>query len=136
MKELTQPVLSQTPESGHSLEDTLSLDEFLSLLKEEEDYWDPDQQNTRLMITKLRKIFYDQWGWNKELIRGAADIEQRYIVTVVDASDGEADIRQHDHIKRYAKDHTYHPKKRIVTYSDHDRVYGDTRGTGAFYLSA
>lgn len=58
--------------------EALTLEEFLELLKKEEDYYPDDVHNTRLMITRLRKVFYDKGGWSKELIRGAADITDRY----------------------------------------------------------
>lgn len=121
MSELVQPVLTKHPEPHHELKDVLTLETFISLLKEEEDYWTPDQYNTKLMISKLRKIFYDQWGWNKELIRGAADIECRYIVDIVDTPT--------EHSKRVTRytNNQYQPKHRVVVYRNNDRVYGSTR---------
>jgi hypothetical protein len=118
---LYQPILSKNPEPGHAPDHVIQLTEFIKLLKEEEDYWTGEEHNTRLMITRLRKIFYDQWGWNKELIRGAADVECRYQVTIVD--------EQPEHGKpiRKVKDHTEVPKFRKVTYRDNDRIYGNTR---------
>lgn len=121
MKELIQPVLVSNPEPGHDVKDVLTLQEFINLLKEEEDYWPGEQHNTKLMISRLRKIFYDQWGWNKELIKGAANIECRYEVTIVDTP------TEHSRaVTRYAKNE-YVPKHRMVTYRDNDRVYGNTR---------
>lgn len=121
MSELFQPVYSQEPEPGHKLSDVLTLQDFIALLKEEEDYYPGEQNNTRLMITRLRKIFYDQWGWNSELIRADADIATRYQVSILDSPTTHA-----REVTRY-KNTTYQPKYREVTYTAHDRVYGDTR---------
>ncbi len=121
MASLYQPVLVKSPEPGHALADVLTLEQMIALLREEEDYWTGDQNNTKLMITKLRKIFYDQWGWNSELIRGAKDIEMRYQVSIVD------DPTEHTKAVRRYQDNQYQPKHRLVTYTDHDRIYGNTR---------
>ena len=118
---LVQPIYSKATEPGHPIKKTLPLSEFLELLKEEEDYWQPDQPKTKLMISRLRKIFYDQWGWNKELIRGAANIQGRYEVKIVD------DPVEHGKAVRRIKDNQYQPKHRLITYRSDDRVYGDSR---------
>jgi hypothetical protein len=120
-RELVQPILTTSPEPGHELANVLTITEFIALLKEEEDYFPGEQHNTKLMITRLRKIFYDQWGWNSELIRGAANIVMRYQVTIVDDPTTHAKP-----VKRY-EDNEYQPKHRLVTYTDHDRVFGNTR---------
>jgi len=60
----------------------ISIRRFIDLLRNEEDYYPNEQHNTKLMITRLRKIFYDKLGWDKELIRGAAGIEGRYNVEI------------------------------------------------------
>lgn len=125
--ELVQPILSTNPEFGHCEEDVLCLSQFLFLLKEEEDYFMGDQENTGLMITRLRKIFYDKWGWNTRLIRNVASVEGRYEVNIVDCPSGNTDTKRNiKRIKRYA-DNTYTPKCRQVTYRANDRVYGNTR---------
>ncbi|MGB3800610.1 MAG: hypothetical protein WA952_12420 [Lewinella sp.] len=93
----------------------------MDLVREEEDYYAGEENNTRLMITRLRKIFYDAWGWNSELIRGARSIEARYMTTIV------PDATQHSKpVRRYGKQ-GYEPKHRLITYRQDDRVYGDTR---------
>ncbi|WAC14310.1 hypothetical protein [Dyadobacter pollutisoli] len=120
-KELVQPILVHSPEPGHNLADVLSVAEFIELLKEEEDYYPGEQYNTKLMVTRLRKIFYDQWGWNSELIKGAAGIPMRYQVQIVE------DPTEHAKPLRRYEDNEYQPKHRLVTYTDHDRVYGNSR---------
>ena len=65
----------------------LSLSQFLELLKNEENYFKGEQNDTKRMITRLRKIFYDAYGWNRELIRGAAKIAGRYEVKLVPAAE-------------------------------------------------
>jgi hypothetical protein len=122
MTKLYQPILGTTPEPGHAEADVLTLAEFLDLLREEEDYFQGEQNNTKLMITRLRKIFYDQWGWNSELIRGAAKIEGRYVVKIVDAQNELYSKK----IRRYYNGE-YQPKYRLVTYRENDRVYGNSR---------
>ena len=121
MRELVQPILSARTEPGHSPEDALPLSEFIALLREEEDYWEGEQNNTKLLISHLRKIFYDQWGWNSELIKGAKDVENRYQVTIAD------DASEHSREVRRYQNREYQPKHRVITYTDHDRVYGASR---------
>lgn len=121
MSELFQPVYAVEPEPGHKLSDVLTLQEFIDLLKEEEDYYPGEQHNTKLMITRLRKIFYDQWGWNSELVRADASIEGRYQVSIMDSPTPHGRA-----VTRY-KNKTYAPKYREVTYRANDRVYGNTR---------
>lgn len=121
MKNLIQPIVSNQPEPGHHARSVLTIEEFIRLLKEEEDYWAPEQNNTKRMITRLRKIFYDQWGWNSELIRGAAAIESRFETALHDSP-----VNHGKEVVRYKK-LVYMPVYRVVTYTDHDKVFGDTR---------
>lgn len=147
-RSLTQPILTTPPEPGHAITDVLELSQFLELLAEEEAYFLGDEKNTRLTITRLRKIFYDQWGWNSELIRATALVEGRYVTSIV--TDPEKlpipilqghtkPVRQdknNDYIlvpKGHAKpvrryrNNDNQPKHRLVTYRADDRIYGDTR---------
>ncbi|MBI9069229.1 MAG: hypothetical protein JEZ09_18170 [Salinivirgaceae bacterium] len=64
-------------------ENAISLEKFLELLTNEEDYFRGKQHQTKLMITRLRKIFYAKYGWDSKLIRGAAKTEGRYEVKLV-----------------------------------------------------
>lgn len=121
MQKIYQPIFSKIPEPGHEPEDILTLEQFIKLLKEEEDYYPGEQNNTKLMISRLRKIFYDKWGWNKELIKGAAHVESRYDVIIVE--EGTEHTKE---IKRYKKFH-YNPKHRSVVYKSNDKVYGNSR---------
>ncbi|MEJ7682209.1 MAG: hypothetical protein WKG06_31045 [Segetibacter sp.] len=127
MKQLIQPILSETPEADHNIKDVLTISEFLNLLKEEEDYFDGEQNNTKLMITRLRKIFYDQWGWNSELIRGASEIEGRYEVEIVEDPKVRSISATHTKKVRRYKENQYQPKYRRITYRPDDRVYGNSR---------
>ena len=133
--ELVQPILSTKPEYGHCPEHVLCLSEFLVLLKEEEDYFEGDQENTKLMITRLRKIFYAKWGWDTMLIRKAASIEGRYKVDIIDCPSNNGidclpNNAEHERrikkLKRYVNN-TYAPKCRAVTYRADDRIYNDSR---------
>lgn len=126
MATITQPILTTTPEPGHAAADVLTLQQFINLLREEEDYWSGEQQNTKLMITRLRKIFYDQWGWNDELIRGAADVECRYEVDVVPVATEHSRAVTRFTADEYAP-HGYLPPQR-------PRVWRHARGTIAIYF--
>jgi len=80
---IVQPIESNVPEipaKGNGI----SFAHFIDLLRREEDFFRAEQHKTKIMFSRLRKIFYDNWGWNTELIRGASKIEGRYEVTVVD----------------------------------------------------
>ena len=125
MNELTQPILSNTPYPPH---DVLSLSQFLDLLREEEDYYPGEQTNTKLMITRLRKIFYDKGGWNTQLIRKAAAIECRYDDKIVDSSE-ECDhsILEFSKVRRY-KNNKAASKYRCVQYKKNDRVHPELAG--------
>lgn len=123
VKKLVQPILSGFPEPGHEPENVLPVAEFIKLLKEEEDYFEGDQHNTKLMITRLRKIFYDQWGWNTELIKGAAGVAMRYEVKIVEDP---VNVKHARPVRRYQANE-YQPKHRVITYTDHDRIYGNSR---------
>ncbi len=124
---LQQPILTILQETHHAPEDVLTLAQFLTLLREEEDYYEDQQHQTRLMISRLRKIFYDQWGWNSELIRGSASVENRYVVKIVNVSETLARPQgAAKPVRRYV-DNEYQPKRRVVTYRADDRVYGKLR---------
>jgi hypothetical protein len=127
MDQLYQPVVAVHPEEGHEIKNVLTLAEFLKLLKEEEDYFKGEESETKLMITRLRKIFYDKWGWNSQLIRHAANIECRYEVRITDSppfdESGYAKVRR---VRRY-RNNDHVEKYRLVTYRKNDRVYGSSR---------
>ena len=125
MNELTQPILSNTPYPPH---DVLSLSQFLDLLREEEDYYPGEQTNTKLMITRLRKIFYDKGGWNTQLIRKAAAIEWRYDDKIVDSPEKCAhSIMEFSKVRRY-KNNKAASKYRCVQYKKNDRVHPELAG--------
>ncbi|MEQ8972638.1 MAG: DUF4157 domain-containing protein [Coleofasciculus sp. C1-SOL-03] len=70
---LHQPIVENAPASAISIRD------FIALVEVEERKYPPEEQtNTKLMITRLRKIFYDREGWDNYLIEGARDIEAPY----------------------------------------------------------
>jgi hypothetical protein len=79
---LYQPLLSHFKPSPLK-QQAISLPYFIDLLYQEEEYWKGEQYNTKTMISHLRKIFYDIYGWNTQLIRGAAKIPGRYEVKLV-----------------------------------------------------
>ncbi len=58
---------------------TVTLERFIELVEAEEArYPVSDQTNTRLMITRLRKIFYGKEGWDRHLISGASHVPRPY----------------------------------------------------------
>lgn len=67
--------MTETVIEGNPGLKVLSLDEYLLLLEEVENNHPDIARNTRLMITKFRKAFYNSFGWNDELIRGTADVK-------------------------------------------------------------
>jgi hypothetical protein len=122
-----QPIVSKLPEPGHSENDVITVQQFIMLLKEEEDYFPGEQTELPLMITRLRKIFYDKWGWNKELIRKAAGIECRYEVTITGTPPTDSTGTPHVKRKQHYKGNAEVDKYRLVTYRANDRIYGNTR---------
>lgn len=77
-----QPI-ETTFEASADKTTALDLSQFLTLLRSEEDYYRDQVHDTKTILSHLRKIFYDIYGWNKQLIRGAAHISNRYQVTLV-----------------------------------------------------
>lgn len=58
---------------------TVTLQRFIELVEAEEARYPANEQtNTRLMITRLRKIFYGKEGWDEHLISGAAHVPRPY----------------------------------------------------------
>lgn len=55
---LYQPIEQKFKPSA-TKESAISLEKFLQLLENEEDYFKGEQHHTKLMITRLRKIFYN-----------------------------------------------------------------------------
>lgn len=114
---LYQPLVgffSPTPQK----KEVISLAWFLELLVNEEDYYKGQQHNTNLMITQLRKIFYDSYGWNTELIRSASKLPCRYKVELVPAKVAKQ-IKTSGGLKRN-KNFKPHPLERLVTVRKND----------------
>ncbi|NJO92688.1 MAG: hypothetical protein HC831_29765 [Chloroflexia bacterium] len=84
-----QPIFSRTPEPSHK-KSVFNFDRFIELLEEEEAYYRGEEYNTKLMITRLRKIFYDSWGWSSQVIRRAAKIPGRYHCEMVRCGDSQS----------------------------------------------
>jgi hypothetical protein len=127
LQQLVQPVISRSPEPGHAEKDVITIREFINLLRDEEDYWEGEQTNLPLMISRIRKIFYDKWGWNKELVRGAAPIECRYETTITDSPPRDSSGQSHVKRKKHYKENQEVDKYRLVTYRKNDRVYAGAR---------
>ncbi len=61
----------------------INLAKFLELLRQEEWYYKQQNHDTKEVLSHVRKIFYDLYGWNSQLIRGAAKVSNRYLVKLV-----------------------------------------------------
>ncbi|MCP4361955.1 MAG: DUF4157 domain-containing protein, partial [Chloroflexi bacterium] len=73
VQRLHQPIVGRAPASA------ISIQRFITLVEAEEArYPESEQRNTRLMITRLRKIFYDRQGWDEHLIQGARGVAAPY----------------------------------------------------------
>ena len=68
VQRLTQPIVSAAPPTA------MPIRRFIELVEAEEARYPGDEMKTSLMITRLRKLFYDSAGWNEHLIPGAAGI--------------------------------------------------------------
>lgn len=72
-RSLTQPIVTPAPAQAISIED------FIALLEAEEGKVAAEEQtNTRLMISRFRKLFYGSQGWDEHLIPGAKDVRPLY----------------------------------------------------------
>jgi hypothetical protein len=122
---LYQPILSRCPERGDSPDQYLTFHQFLCLLREEENYF-LDEYDLKTMTTRLRKIFYDNGGWDI-LIRQAASVPGRYNVEIVDCSQtGNVKSSELNQVPHYTNNIS-NPQCRKVTYKPDDRIYGRTR---------
>jgi len=121
---LSQPVESRFIPSLKK-EKALHLEKFIELLQNEENYYPGEQNNTKLMITRLRKIFYDSWGWSTEVIRGAANIEGRYEVKMVKDSNSAPKLRVNN---KRDKKYQFVGLVPVVVYRKSDREYPDRAG--------
>lgn len=68
IQRLSQPIASRAPSTA------MTIRRFIELVEAEEARYPGDEMKTSLMITRLRKLFYDSDGWNQFLIPGAAGI--------------------------------------------------------------
>lgn len=70
---ITVPLLTPAPKGK------ITMSDFIDLVRQEEEkYPDDEQRDTKLMVTRLRKIFYNTPGWNQFLIPKAAAIQPPY----------------------------------------------------------
>jgi len=124
---LYQPIMSREPEPGHVIQ-ALTLDRVLELLKLEEDYYPGDQNKTKLMFTRLRKVYYDSWGWTTQVIRGAKDIPGRYGFTMKAVPS--APSTKVSGLQGNKHDTNFQPvtMSYVVVYKADDRVYPERAG--------
>lgn len=52
----------------------ISFEAYMSMIEQVEKNNPEIAKNTQLMFTKFRKVYYDSFGWNDELIRGTENI--------------------------------------------------------------
>lgn len=66
---LYQPIIEIAPNKA------ITIDEYIVLVENFEKLFpENEQRNTKKMITRLRKIYYNSDGWNNELIKGTNEI--------------------------------------------------------------
>jgi hypothetical protein len=78
---LSQKILITAPPDTNSLgiqRNIKTLSNFLKLIQDEENLYSLDKRNTKRMITRLRKVFYNTNGWNNTLIPGTGNVSIRY----------------------------------------------------------
>ncbi len=90
-------LLTQHIETVAHPDSALTLSEFLDLLRNEEDYFTHENKSGTRMLSHLRKIFYGTSCWDRQLIRGAADIPCRYLVRIVNCDIAHAKRRNRIH---------------------------------------
>jgi hypothetical protein len=69
---LYQPMQGPAPSSAQSIKD------YITLVEAEEAQYPNSNRDTKLMLTRMRKIYYDTPGWNDTLIKGTAGINGHY----------------------------------------------------------
>lgn len=70
---ITMPLIVAAPKGS------MPMSEFIDLVRAEEaKYPEAERSDTKLMVTRLRKIFYNPPGWDEFLIPGAASIAPPY----------------------------------------------------------
>ncbi len=127
MDELKFEFFSKNPETGQS-NNYLEFERFLELLIEEEDYFSSDVNDIKKMITRIRKIYYDKFGWDTFLIRKAAKIKGRYDVKIVDCgSSNFYKLEQLNKVDWYIGGIKAY-KCRLVTYKPDDIVFPNRAG--------
>ena len=73
-RQLYQPIEGQAPNEA------LHIQQFITYVEAEEEQYPQSNRNTKLMITRLRKIFYGSDLWEKYLIPGTENIKPHYPV--------------------------------------------------------
>lgn len=102
MGKLYQPIITYfKPSSVKSY--AIDLKKFLFLLREEERYYSAKCRDTKTVLSHVRKIFYDLYGWNTQLIRGAAKISNRYLVKLVPDEQAQYPHKRFALVKRHSK---------------------------------
>ncbi len=110
----------------------LSMEDVITLLREEEEYWPEDVYNTNKCITRLRKIYYDMWGWNKELIRSVAGIKPRYKTTLIQSEQYRVPIIGIKVPRYFSDSYEVVHYRRLVAYRFNDRIYPERAGQMAW----
>lgn len=125
---LYQPIAELYSHTTEQVPKTIKpLEQLIALLREEEDYYPGEQYKTKLMITRLRKVFYENWGWSTQVIRGASKIPGRYEVTMIKDPN---QFAQKKHSGRNQRDESYNyvGLVPVVVYSKNDKQYPERAG--------
>jgi hypothetical protein len=127
MDEIKFEIFSTSPESGHS-GSYLEFEIFIELLIQEEEYFPNDLYDIKTMISRIRKIYYDKFGWDTYLIRNAANILGRYNVKIVDCGNlFNFQSKILNKVNWYV-DGIKNPKCRLVSYKSDDLVFPERAG--------
>jgi hypothetical protein len=69
---LYQPMQGSAPSSARAIKD------YITLVESEEAQYSASNRDTKLMLTRFRKIYYDTSGWSKFIIKGVDNIAGHY----------------------------------------------------------
>lgn len=105
---------------------SLTFEKFIKLLEQEEEYYKGQEYNTKLMFTRLRKIYYDSWGWSTHVIRKAAKIPGRYKIEMIRTTLGSEGVSLNS--TGFIRNLQVSPLDYKVTYTNTDKLYPERKG--------
>jgi Domain of unknown function (DUF4157) len=98
----------QMPLVGKAPPGATTFDEFVKMIEEiEKGFPEAEQRNTKLMITRVRKLFYGKKSWDEYLIPGAASVTPVYAPEEKEMSRRDIEIPYEPNLFQYVKT-SYH----------------------------